>query len=316
MRTTCLLAAALWLAGIASAEAQRRIPVGPTYSSLSLEDQSGSSYSFPSYGGSVALITGDESETGLTIARYNNLSTDHGIRRLTLYGLDSYYYPVGARGVVAPFALTALGLARVRFRAATKKAGGLGLQIDYAPLEVTAGSCAPGCRPNAILFAPGYEASVRPAWGRVYGVVGFLLAGFYAEGRDRGMAQGAHGGVGADFYSGRAMWNLNARLLWLRRNGLVDSVRGAKGGYHLAREPHVITVKDVIEASEHVTFEVNCDLHPVDPQRCSPDAACSIRPVWRMLEQRINDLLAGISLADLTHDEPELYHIAGALAGN
>src|SRR5436853_265315 len=58
----------------------------------------------------------------------------------------------------------------------------------------------------------------RPAWGRVYGVVGFLLAGFYAEGLDRGMAQGAHGGVGADFYSGRAMWNLNARLLWLQRN--------------------------------------------------------------------------------------------------
>jgi len=105
-------------------------------------------------------------------------------------------------------------------------------------------------------------------------------------------------------------------LLRLRRAGLVDSVRGAKGGYYLAREPHVITVKDVIEASEHVTFEVNCDLHPVDPQRCSPEAACSIRPVWRMLEQRINDLLAGISLADLTHDEPELYHIAGALVGN
>src|SRR6266571_5703525 len=113
MRTTCLFAAALWLAGIASAQAQRRIRIGPTYSSVSLEDQSGSSYSFPSYGGSVALITGDESETGLTIGRYNNLSTDHGTRRLTLYALDSYYYPVGTRGVVAPFALTALGLARV-----------------------------------------------------------------------------------------------------------------------------------------------------------------------------------------------------------
>ena len=105
-------------------------------------------------------------------------------------------------------------------------------------------------------------------------------------------------------------------LLRLRRGGLVDSVRGAKGGYHLAREPQAISVKDVVEASEHVTFEVNCDLHPVDPQRCSPDASCSIRPVWRMLEQRINNLLAGISLADLTHDEPELYQIAGVLAGN
>ena len=113
MRRAPLVAATLCLIGISSAPAQRRFRIGPTYSSLSLEDRSGSGYSFPSYGGSVALITADEGETGLTIARYSNLSTDHGVRRLTLYGLDSYYYPVGARGVVAPFALTTLGLARV-----------------------------------------------------------------------------------------------------------------------------------------------------------------------------------------------------------
>jgi Rrf2 family transcriptional regulator, iron-sulfur cluster assembly transcription factor len=106
-------------------------------------------------------------------------------------------------------------------------------------------------------------------------------------------------------------------LLRLRRAGLVDSVRGAKGGYSLARDPQAITVKDVMQASEHVTFEVNCDLHPVDPQRCSPDASCSIRPVWRMLERRINDLLASISLADLQRDEADvLYQIGGVLAGN
>ena len=105
-------------------------------------------------------------------------------------------------------------------------------------------------------------------------------------------------------------------LLRLRRAGLVESVRGAKGGYHLARAPHTITVKDVMEASEHITFEVNCDLHPVNQQRCSPDASCSIRPVWRMLEQRINELLSGISLADLLHDEAEVYQITGAMAGN
>src|SRR5438309_8846807 len=81
--------------------------------------------------------------------------------------------------------------------------------------------------------------------------------------------------------------------------------------------PQAITVKDVMEASEHVTFEVNCDLHPVDPHRCSPETSCSIRPVWRMLERRINDLLDSISLADLQRDESDvLYQIAGALAGN
>src|SRR5438067_2772914 len=113
MRTTCLAAAALALFGVSSAHAQRRVRIGPTYSSVSLEDRSGSSHSFSSFGGSVALITGDEGETGVAIARYNDLSTDKGLRRLRLYALDSYYYPVGTRGVVAPFAVTALGLARV-----------------------------------------------------------------------------------------------------------------------------------------------------------------------------------------------------------
>ena len=323
MRTTWLVAAALALLGASSADAQRRARIGPTYSSLSLEDRSGSSHSFPSYGGSVAFITGDESETGLTIGRYNDLSTDKGLRRLSLYALDSYYYPVGTRGVVAPFALTALGLARVtevdslcllsiiacnatasatsqlalafglgvrvnvgrtvvatlagrflevpgsqiqaleavanasvafggvrkgeflagtvgpaasvlipiagslhgrapfvgaRFRRDTKKAGTLAVQIDLAPLRITAGCPSTGCNENAVLFAPAYEASVRPAWGRVYGQAGLLLAGVYSQGPDRGIAQGAHGGLGADFYSGRMMWNLNGRLLWLQRN--------------------------------------------------------------------------------------------------
>lgn len=103
-------------------------------------------------------------------------------------------------------------------------------------------------------------------------------------------------------------------LLRLRRAGLVESARGAKGGYSLARDPQTVTVKDVVEASEHVTFEVNCDLHPVDPARCSPDASCSIRPVWRMLERRINELLSGITLADLTHEEAQIYQIVGVAA--
>lgn len=101
-------------------------------------------------------------------------------------------------------------------------------------------------------------------------------------------------------------------LLRLRRAGLVESVRGAKGGYHLARAPRAVTVKDVIEASEHVTFEVNCDLHRVDEDRCHPTTACAIRPVWRLLERRINEVLAGVTLGDLLETQPELYQIAGA----
>ncbi len=100
-------------------------------------------------------------------------------------------------------------------------------------------------------------------------------------------------------------------LLRLRRAGLVDSVRGAKGGYLLARHPSAISVRDVMSASEHQTFEVNCASHPVDAERCSPGATCSIRPVWHALQQRVDDLLAGISLADLMKEEVQVQELVG-----
>lgn len=100
-------------------------------------------------------------------------------------------------------------------------------------------------------------------------------------------------------------------LLRLRRAGLVESVRGAKGGYLLARHPSTISVRDVMTASEHQTFEVNCASHPVDAERCSPGSTCSIRPVWQALQQRVDDLLAGISLADLMKEEPQVQELVG-----
>lgn len=106
-------------------------------------------------------------------------------------------------------------------------------------------------------------------------------------------------------------------LLRLRRAGLVESVRGAKGGYFLARAPHEISVRDVMTACEFQTFEVNCDAHPVNGERCQGGAACSIRPVWFALQRRIDDFLDGISLGDLLKDEPRVQELVslGSSAG-
>ena len=92
-------------------------------------------------------------------------------------------------------------------------------------------------------------------------------------------------------------------LLRLRRSGLVSSVRGAHGGYLLARQPEDITVKDVLDAAEHGTFEVNCDVYPVSADRCGPNGHCTIRPVWRKLQKSIDDTLSAIRLSDLTAGE-------------
>ena len=103
-------------------------------------------------------------------------------------------------------------------------------------------------------------------------------------------------------------------LLRLRRAGLVESVRGAHGGYLLAHPPEEITVKDVLDASEHGTFEVNCECHRVADTRCSTDTACSIRPVWQLLQRRIDETLASIRLGDLLHDEAEVRDLIGMTA--
>jgi Rrf2 family protein len=102
-------------------------------------------------------------------------------------------------------------------------------------------------------------------------------------------------------------------LLRLRRAGLVSSVRGVKGGYLLARDAAAITARDVIQACEGATFEVNCDARPVDG-RCTVETPCGIRPLWRLLARRIDDVLESVTVADLLRDEASLEPIEAAAA--
>jgi Rrf2 family protein len=95
-------------------------------------------------------------------------------------------------------------------------------------------------------------------------------------------------------------------MLKLRRAEIVRSTRGAHGGYHLARNPGDISVRDVISASEHSTFEVHCTSHPVEEERCASSHDCSIRPVWMLLQRRIDDVLASVRLSDLLMQESEV----------
>ena len=92
-------------------------------------------------------------------------------------------------------------------------------------------------------------------------------------------------------------------LLRMRRAGIVNSTRGARGGYALARDAAEISVRDVIQASELATFDLHCVSHRVDSARCADSENCSIRPVWMLLQQRIDEVLEGVKLCDLLADE-------------
>jgi Rrf2 family protein len=95
-------------------------------------------------------------------------------------------------------------------------------------------------------------------------------------------------------------------LLRLRRAGVVRSTRGAHGGYQLARPAEEITIRHVIEASEETTFHLNCESHPVGEDRCSSSHTCSIRPVWMLLQRRIDEVLEGVRLSDLLDVESDV----------
>lgn len=100
-------------------------------------------------------------------------------------------------------------------------------------------------------------------------------------------------------------------LLRLRRAEIVTSTRGARGGYALARDPVEISVREVVSASEHGTFDLHCVSHPVAEERCADSRNCSIRPVWIMLQHRIDEALESVHLSDLLESE----HVVRARVG-
>jgi len=100
-------------------------------------------------------------------------------------------------------------------------------------------------------------------------------------------------------------------LLRMRRAGIVTSTRGAKGGYVLARPASEITVRDVITAAELETFDLHCVSHPVDEVRCSDAQNCSIRPVWLLLQSKINDVLDSVVISDLLVPEADVRERVG-----
>jgi Rrf2 family protein len=93
---------------------------------------------------------------------------------------------------------------------------------------------------------------------------------------------------------------LKAVLRDLRTTGIVRSQRGCEGGYRLGRDAGAITLAQVVAAVDGEVFTVHGG---------SADGAVDgpVDVVWRAIRARTEDLLAGVTVADLltlTPDEP------------
>ena len=81
----------------------------------------------------------------------------------------------------------------------------------------------------------------------------------------------------------------------LRRSGLVRSVRGPGGGYHLGKSAQEINVAQVIKAVNESTDATRCQ----GKGDCQKGDTCLTHHLWMNLSDQIHDFLQAISLADL-----------------
>lgn len=89
----------------------------------------------------------------------------------------------------------------------------------------------------------------------------------------------------------------------LRKGGLINSVRGARGGYTLASTPEKICVGDIIRVLEGPIAPVECVSEEATGGdcRCGRTEECLARNVWEKLRDHINEVLDNITLHDMLH---------------
>ncbi len=85
----------------------------------------------------------------------------------------------------------------------------------------------------------------------------------------------------------------------LRRAGLVESTRGAKGGYRLSRAPELVRVGDVYRVMEGPVAPMDCVSENEADQTCPLIDGCETRPVWLRVRDSIVEALDSTTLADL-----------------
>lgn len=90
----------------------------------------------------------------------------------------------------------------------------------------------------------------------------------------------------------------------LRKAGLVDSRRGSRGGYMLARPASEITMAEVVEALEGSIAPIECISEAADgsivcAREVDPDHACPTKMLWTRVRFSIVSTLRETTLADL-----------------
>lgn len=98
---------------------------------------------------------------------------------------------------------------------------------------------------------------------------------------------------------------LSRLIIELRQAGMVESVRGARGGYHLARDPKKISLLEIIEVMEGPVGIVNC-VYKDNKKFCDRIETCGPREVLAIVNEKIRQVLSESTLQDMLNRQAEI----------
>jgi Rrf2 family protein len=96
--------------------------------------------------------------------------------------------------------------------------------------------------------------------------------------------------------AGKLMWLLN-------KAGFVQSTRGTKGGYFLARPAGDIRLSEIIKVLDDDVLHKHCESYTGVLEKCVHTSDCGIRPVIVGLHEIVENALSQITLAQLVGSE-------------
>jgi Rrf2 family protein len=91
----------------------------------------------------------------------------------------------------------------------------------------------------------------------------------------------------------------------LKKAGLIESIRGAQGGYVLAKPMDTISVGDILRALEGDLSPVKCAGLKGESQ-CMESGNCVTRNVWKKIDDSIQNAVDSIFLKELVEDNRKL----------
>jgi Rrf2 family protein len=106
---------------------------------------------------------------------------------------------------------------------------------------------------------------------------------------------------------GLSVPNVAKLMRILRLGGLVASVRGQAGGYTLSRTSDRVTVAEILALLGGSFYtEQFCTRHSGLERACAHVGDCSVRLLWRTVQEALDGILQKTTLSDLLKPEPEM----------